>query len=240
VTADFRWQGYTHQELYDALHTGPGSDASTIPTARWIALSDTLAEITRDLQHGTRSSAEGWTGAAAQSAREGIAPLARWAAEAQVDAEVMRRSTETQADYISMARADMPAPVKAEPGEASGLLGGLLSLFGGQIDAEISEAAQSAAETRAFEVMSAYQARTEGNTSTLGRFAPPPRVAGDVATGAAHQDRSRLGVPAQRPLGGVESEPTGPGVDIAAGFLVEAEGLFGDSYTVVPPVLGEH
>ncbi len=31
MPGDVRWRGYTHQELYDAIHSGPGAAASAAP-----------------------------------------------------------------------------------------------------------------------------------------------------------------------------------------------------------------
>ncbi|MFI9385185.1 PPE domain-containing protein [Kutzneria sp. NPDC052558] len=176
MSGDVRWRGYTHQELYDAINSGPGAAASADPAARWAAISGVLAEISGDLSNGIGAAHEHWGGAAAESALGGIAQLARWADAAHADAATVRAGAEAQADYVTRARADMPAPVKApEPGPA-GWLGDLVSLFLGQVDAEIIEAAQDAAATRAFEVMSTYEHNTAANTGSLRAFDPVPVV----------------------------------------------------------------
>jgi hypothetical protein len=187
MAADVRWRGYTHQELYDALNSGPGAAASADPAARWGAISAALAEIHGDLTSGIGAAAEHWRGAAAESAFAGIAQLARWADQAHAIAENVRVSTEAQGDYVTQARADMPVPVKAPDPGPSGWLGDLVSLFVGQVDAEIIEAAQDAAATRAFEVMAAYETNTAVNTGSLRAFDAVPVV---TLTGPA--------VPAQR------------------------------------------
>jgi hypothetical protein len=176
MPGDVRWRGYTHQELYDAINSGPGPAASADPAARWDAISTALAEIGGDLTSGIGAAHEHWGGAAAEAALNGIAQLARWANDAHATAADVRASAEVQADYITQARADMPEPVKApEPGP-SGWLGDLVSLFTGQVDAEIIEAAQDAAATRAFEVMSTYEHNTAANTGSLRAFDPVPVV----------------------------------------------------------------
>lgn len=265
MTGDFRWQGYTHQELYDALNAGPGASASANSAARWAALSSTLSEINNDLFSGMASSADGWAGGAADTARDSITPLAKWAADAHAGAEVMKTSAEMQADYINTARSEMPPPVKSSPANPSGFLGGLMELFGGQVDAEITEAAQQAAAMRAFEVMTTYQTNTANNTSTLGRFTAPPRVTSSSAPpvieggqsfsiptplgsggvpaepsskSSTSSNQNRPVVPSQRPVR--SSRPTADSEPSKSGFMVEADGLFGDSHAVVPPVLGEH
>ena len=47
VTA--RWQGYSHQQLYDMLHSGPGSQAAGTAVDRWSGLSGALADIQQDI-----------------------------------------------------------------------------------------------------------------------------------------------------------------------------------------------
>jgi hypothetical protein len=180
MPGDVRWRGYTHQELFDAINSGPGAAASADPAARWGAISGALHEISGDLSGAITATAEHWHGAASDSALHSIAQLARWADNAHASAETVRSSTEAQADYVMRARADMPVPVKApEPGP-SGWLGDLVSLFTGQVDAEIIESAQDAAATRAFEVMSTYETNTASNTDSLRAFDPVPVVTGPV------------------------------------------------------------
>jgi PPE family len=176
MSGDVRWRGYTHQELYDAINSGPGAGASSAPASRWGAISTALGEIGDDLTNGLAASAAGWSGAAANRAYSGIAQLARWADEAHTSADYMRTSTEVQADYITKARSDMPPPVKVPRRGPSDLLSGLVQLFFGQIDAEIIEAAQDAAANRAFEVMSTYETNTAANTASLHGFQAPPQV----------------------------------------------------------------
>jgi hypothetical protein len=194
MSGDIRWRGYTHQELYDAINSGPGAAASADPVARWDAISTALSEIGGDLSSGIGAAHQHWSGAAAESAFGGIAQLARWAQDAHTSAVSVRTSAEVQADYISQARSDMPVPVMApEPGP-SGWLGDLVSLFTGQVDAEIVEAAQEAAATRAFEVMTTYEHNTASNTASLRAFDAVPVV--------TFGDASRPVVPSQRPARG--------------------------------------
>lgn len=176
MSGDVRWRGYTHQELYNAINSGPGAGASAAPAARWGAISSALGEIGDDLTSGLAATVDGWSGGAASSAYSGIAKLAHWADDAHTAADYLRTSTEVQADYVTKARADMPPPVKVpQPGPCD-ILGGLTQLFFGQIDAEIIEAAQDAAATRAFEVMSTYETNTAANTGSLHGFQAPPQV----------------------------------------------------------------
>jgi len=109
--ADHRWQGYSHKELYDRIHAGPGASASFASMERWAGVSAALTEINDDLHTGITQSGAKWTGKASEMAQAGLNPIAAWADSARTGADVMRYSAELQAIHISKARADMPKPV---------------------------------------------------------------------------------------------------------------------------------
>ncbi|WP_033441030.1 PPE domain-containing protein [Saccharothrix sp. NRRL B-16314] len=178
-----RWSGYSHEELYRQINSGPGPKASHASMERWQGVSTALTEINAELLAGVQRSGATWEGSAADHARSGLNPLAAWADDARTGAEVMRISAELQADYISKARSDMPPPVKVTAEEPNLLVSALTNLVGGQTDYEKQEKAQNAAEQRAREVMTTYASSTVSNTTTLGQFHQPPQLvisAGDV------------------------------------------------------------
>ncbi|MBM7859504.1 PPE domain-containing protein [Lentzea nigeriaca] len=174
--ADHRWQGYSHKELYERIHAGPGPSASFASMERWSGVSAALTEINDDLHKGITLSGAKWQGKASEIAQAGLNPIAAWADSARTGADVMRYSAELQANHISKARADMPKPVNVTAEQPGALVTGLTHLFGGQTDHEKQEAAQDAAERRAREVMSTYASSTTANTSTLGQFGQPPQL----------------------------------------------------------------
>ncbi|CCH34905.1 PPE domain-containing protein [Actinosynnema sp. NPDC047251] len=171
-----RWNGYSHEELYREINSGPGPTASHASVERWEGVSAALAEINSELHAGVLRSGATWEGAAADQARTGMNPLAAWADDARGGAEVMRTSAELQADYIAKARADMPPPVKVTAEDPGALLTGLTHLVGGQTDYEKQERAHNAAEQRAREVMTTYASSTTSNVTTLGQFHQPPQL----------------------------------------------------------------
>lgn len=176
-----RWQGYTHQELYDMLHTGPGGSAAGTAADRWSGLSSSLADIQQDISAGVTASGAAWTGGAADAARDALGPLGDWARQASNAAEVMRVSTELQGSLLGRARADMPAPVPVTAERPSGLTTTIAHLFGAQTDYEIQEAASNAATQKAYQVMLDYESGTQDNTETLGEFGLPPELVVDTA-----------------------------------------------------------
>ena len=205
---DHRWQGYSHKELYERIHSGPGASASFASMERWQGVSAALSEINDDLHKGIQLSGAKWEGKAAEMAQSGLNPVAAWADSARTGSDVMRYSAELQAGYISKARADMPAPVAVTAEQPGALVTGLTHLFGGQTDHEKQEAAQDAAERRAREVMSTYASSTTANTSTLGQFSQPPQLQ-ISGTGAVHGGGAQIGA---APVWGVGPRGTTGGV----------------------------
>ncbi|MFC7341437.1 PPE domain-containing protein [Saccharopolyspora griseoalba] len=178
--SDHRWQGYRHSELYAQIHDGPGPDSSTASVHRWSELTRALEEIDDGLAAAITAAASGWQGAAADSARSGLRPLGDWASLARNASEVMRERAEQQAEFIGRARREMPPPVQVTSEDPGTAVSALTHLFGGQTDFELQEAAQDAAEQRAFDVMRTYEASTRGNLTSLASFSAPPQVVVDA------------------------------------------------------------
>ncbi|WP_394615525.1 PPE domain-containing protein [Lentzea sp. JNUCC 0626] len=205
--ADHRWQGYSHKELYERIHSGPGAAASFASMQRWEGVAAALTEINDDLHKGITLSGAKWEGKAAEMAQSGLNPVAAWADSARGGADVMRVSAELQAGYVAKARADMPKPVAVTAEQPGALVTGITHLFGGQTDHEKQEAAQDAAERRAREVMTTYASSTTANTSTLGQFSQPPQLQ-ISGTGVTHGGGAQVGTAA---VWGVGPNGTGPG-----------------------------
>lgn len=178
--SDLRWQGHSHEELFEQINEGPGADGSTESVRRWRELTRALSEIDDGLADALAAAMSGWTGAAADSAHGGLRPLGDWARQAQEAAELMRERAEQQAEFVSKARNDMPAPVAVSAEEPGTVESVLTHLVGAQTDYEVEEARRDAAEQRAFEVMRGYESSTTANTTALASFATPPQVVVDA------------------------------------------------------------
>jgi len=185
----YRWRGYEHPELHKMITTGPGAAASEPQTVYWKSLTEELAGVDQDLNTKLNTMGATWEGAAAESAKTGLTPLAEWAGDAETGSGVMRISSENQADYISDARARMPEPVEVttqSPSSWDVLTAGAAALTGNSgpaldvaaqaADHEAQEAAQSEAEQRAVETMQTYESSSTWNRDTLGTFVAPPDV----------------------------------------------------------------
>jgi hypothetical protein len=187
-----RWQGYSHDELYQLLHDGPGATASALPIQRWTEIASTLADVDADLRGALTRSADGWRGSAASVAYERLSTLANWADSASENAGAMRDATQRQADNIAKARADMPAPTKVPPASPDPTAAPVMQLLTLQGDQETPDAAASAGEQTAHDVMTTYQLNTESTVQALGNFVAPERVA--VPQGDPHSHGHGHGV----------------------------------------------
>ncbi|TDP93636.1 hypothetical protein [Labedaea rhizosphaerae] len=172
-----RWQGYSHDELYKLLHDGPGATASALPTQRWSEIALTLADVDADLRGALNRSADGWRGGAASVAYERLGTLATWADSAGQSAGAMRDATQRQAENIARARADMPAPTKVPTASPDPTAAPAMQVLALQGDQETPDAAASAGEQSAHDVMTTYQLNTESTVESLGTFVAPERVA---------------------------------------------------------------
>jgi PPE family protein len=202
-----RWQGYTHQELYDMLHSGPGAAASGEVADQWSELAGALTDIQQEINAGVRGSGATWVGDAGDAARGALGPFGEWAQQAATASDVMRVSAELQGDLLGKARAAMPAPI-AVP-QQPGQIGQLLSA---QIDFEVAELASNAAAQQAYQVMAQYEAATEDNTGTLGDFGEPPTLVVDTTPITGPVVRSPVDTPdtvgsAPRPATGTTPAP---------------------------------
>lgn len=217
--SDNRWQGYSHRQLYEMLHSGPGSGAAGTVADRWSNMADALSDIQDEINNGVTASGATWDGTAADSARGALGPLGEWADQASTAADVMRISTELQGDLLAKARADMPAPVSVpQPPSQIG------QVVTAQIDYEVAELSSQIAEQQAYQVMAQYEAATNDNTSTLGDFGEPPTLVVDttpisgpaVRTGVRSTDLVRSSGRSRGASAGAEEESAPRGTGSAA------------------------
>ncbi|MGX7827707.1 PPE domain-containing protein [Actinokineospora sp. 24-640] len=181
-----RWRGFTHEELYRMLHDGPGAAASAGPSRRWAELSTVLDEIGHGLGAALTAAGAAWVGRAAGAAHERLSPMATWASATSEHAAEMRVVVENQGDHIARARADMPAPSETPAVAPDPAAPPAAQVAGGATDLEAAEAASSAGEQRAVEVMAAYELSTTQNLAGLTAFAVPGEVRRE---GSVHRGR---------------------------------------------------
>src|SRR5689334_18348113 len=66
------WMTYTHQELYDMVHTGVDLTSAASVKDNWTTLGTTLAEVKDQLISAIFASSGGWEGESAEKARDGL------------------------------------------------------------------------------------------------------------------------------------------------------------------------
>ncbi|GLW95401.1 hypothetical protein [Actinokineospora globicatena] len=207
-----RWRGFSHKELYQLLHDGPGAQASAEPTRRWTELTATLNEVGQDLAATLDGSAAVWAGRAAGAAKDRLSTLVTWARTAADEADGMRLAVENQGTYIATARAEMPVPDGESSHAPDPTAPAAVQVLAMQGDAEAVEQARSAGAQKAYEVMATYELNSRTNLRARGGFARPGellggqadhRHRGDGVTQTTHTSFAGTPVAAQ-PVGGFE------------------------------------
>ncbi|MFL6145790.1 MAG: WXG100 family type VII secretion target [Labedaea sp.] len=173
-----RWRGFTHKELHKLLNDGAGPAASADPSRRWSELASTLTEVGDDLRAAIGRSGSGWSGRAAGAAYDRLSELVNWAQRTGGNATEMRTAVENQAEHLAKARAEMPVPDDAQAAPADPTAAPALQVLATQRDQEPVEAAASAGQQKAFEVMAAYQHNTDANTGAMATFTAPAQLTG--------------------------------------------------------------
>lgn len=104
------WLTYSHHELYQMVHSGLDLTGAMAVSAQWARLGDELADIGAELGKIAEAAATAWRGEAADLARETLAGLTHWAADAGMLATKVAGCVSIEVDNATNARDEMPAP----------------------------------------------------------------------------------------------------------------------------------
>src|ERR1700755_561540 len=161
----------SHQEIFDALWSGPGPAGSMEPERVWATAESVLNDVSETLRKGIGRALGGWSGTAAPNAASGTSWWADWASQAATDASTLKSAVVAQGEFVAYARNTMPAPVE-DPGSFPlwSAIPGLAKEAG---DWQLPEARQSAFKEQAVHVMETYQNNTEQNKPHIQAFAAP-------------------------------------------------------------------
>ena len=88
TVSDIRWEGHTHQEIYDLVKPGPGAAVSKPAEDAWKAAEALILRIDERIASAMAGSAAGWQGSAADATRNAMAPLNQWALDAARNAKL--------------------------------------------------------------------------------------------------------------------------------------------------------
>ncbi|WP_157767426.1 PPE domain-containing protein [Actinosynnema pretiosum] len=105
------WMTYTHQELYDMVHTGVDLDSATSAKAGWSGIGKSLGEVRDLLVKAINQSSQAWEGETADRAREGLESVMKWAQNTSDHADNVATCINEEIQHVVTAREQMPAPV---------------------------------------------------------------------------------------------------------------------------------
>ena len=217
------WMTYPHHQLYQMVHNGLDLTGAMEVSAQWARLGVELAEIGAALGEIVASSSAAWQGEAADLARQTIAGLTQWAADAGEQATKVSTCVIIEVDNATNARDEMPEPPYAlidvptpEPLFTTGEWVGASAITA---DPAAPLANEKALHQQAARAMERFQAASLEVYGTVPQFSPP-QVGSAIMLGPPE-------VPAPPPTPQPPPEPTdcrvsrrGPGMSpnaVAAG-----------------------
>ncbi|MCP2164438.1 WXG100 family type VII secretion target [Goodfellowiella coeruleoviolacea] len=116
------WMAWSHQELYDMIHTGVDLAAASAVVAGWTRLGNGLHDIAQQLLNAVQASESGWEGAAADQARQGMRAVADWTISTGDLAHQAASAVAAEIEHVELARATMPPPTATSSLDLSGFL----------------------------------------------------------------------------------------------------------------------
>ncbi|WP_116041516.1 PPE domain-containing protein [Amycolatopsis palatopharyngis] len=105
------WSAYSHQELHAMVRDGVDLAGADRVAQTWSDLGDTLDRIAEDLRRAVRNSSSGWSGEAAEQAREAATGLVHWSEGTAGRGHGLAGLVADQAGHVRVARDTMPAPI---------------------------------------------------------------------------------------------------------------------------------
>ncbi|MBM7812005.1 hypothetical protein [Saccharothrix algeriensis] len=109
------WMTYSHQALYDMVHTGVDLRAAGSAQADWAAVGTALGDVQKLLAKAISQSQQAWAGQSADLAREALVSVEKWALNTSDHAENVARCIGDEIQHVQTAREMMPAPAPAPP-----------------------------------------------------------------------------------------------------------------------------
>ncbi|RKT52027.1 PPE domain-containing protein [Saccharothrix australiensis] len=136
------WMAFSHQALYDMVHTGVDLQAAGSAQANWASVGKALGEVQELLAKAIAQSQQAWAGESADLAREALESVEKWALHTSDHAENVAKCIGDEIQHVQTAREMMPAPVPAPPvvepvaGAPGGSAGAAGAAAGGAIGAQ--------------------------------------------------------------------------------------------------------
>ena len=192
--SDIRWEGLTHEQIYTAVHQGPGAAVSKPAEDAWRETEALIMRIDQRIASAMAGSQAGWEGSAADATRSAMTPLGQWALDAARNARLTAGAVVGQGLFAKHVRDNMPEPVTEQRnGAIEGALTDPTFIFHGLDDLQAVEQDAANRAARAVELMNGYTDNSEGNRQFWVPAPFPPQVT--VVTDPAAAGPGGPGVP---------------------------------------------
>ncbi|WP_343945788.1 PPE domain-containing protein, partial [Pseudonocardia zijingensis] len=206
---DIRWEGMSHDEIYAAVHQGPGAAVSGPAEDAWKEAEALIVRIDERIASAIAASAAEWEGGAADATRSAMTPLGQWALDAARQAKLTAAAVTGQGLQANYVREHMPEPLTEQRNAAIGeALTDPTYIFHGLDDLQAVEEDAANRSARAIELMKHYTEGSEGNRDFWTSWPFPPQVT--VASAPAPPGGVDLPVPT--PLADIPPPPPGGGL----------------------------
>ncbi|MBP2322170.1 hypothetical protein JOF56_002555 [Kibdelosporangium banguiense] len=179
-----------------------GVDPAQVGTiaSNWQQAGSRLTQFQDDVTGAINTSRAEWQGDAGEAARQFMADVGRWIGDAGRGAKLAGDQAAKQSEALAAAKNAMPEPVAFDVDAANAELRQItdpVQLISRYAEHMKAYAAQQAAQRRAAEVVTAYDAAL-AESGTMPAFSPPPAMAGseNVRTNVPPMPRSSTDAPA--------------------------------------------
>jgi hypothetical protein len=230
--SDIRWEGYSHEEIYAAVHQGPGRSISAAAEAAWAATEALILRVDERIAAAMAQSAGGWEGSAAEATRTAMTPLGQWALDSANDAKITAQAVSTQGEQARELRNAMPEPNTAQfEAEYGRALTDPTYIFHGRDDLQAAEQESANRAARAIDLMNGYTNNSYENRSHMDYWTLPPQVtvettapAPPAGSGAAGSGIGAFGAGGGPGAAGVAVAGTNPAVGVGGGLSAPVAG----------------
>ncbi|MBO0839352.1 MAG: hypothetical protein J2O49_00805 [Sciscionella sp.] len=185
-----RWEGYSHQQMYDMVMSGEPSKVSQQAEQHWLDVAKALQEHVDDVHNTVQQLLSTWSGPSAQQAAGSVNALTDWAGKVASASHAAYVQQSHHAWGLDDARKDMPAPVFYHAEQDLGHSTVHVNTADPAGRAELAELAADlhqkrqaavAAKNKAVTVMTTYAHQSEGVKHSLPTYPDPPARIGTHA-----------------------------------------------------------
>ncbi|WP_394614556.1 PPE domain-containing protein [Lentzea sp. JNUCC 0626] len=107
------WMTYTHEQLYNMVHTGVNLDGAQAAATNWKKIGEDIAGVRTNLLKAVEDSSVGWDSESARLARGGITEVTNWVDDTANYATKVADAITTETSNVEAARTAMPPPPAA-------------------------------------------------------------------------------------------------------------------------------